>query len=235
MSISEEKRDRVFKEKEEARKLKEERTRREFLVINLFKYDCVLFGDIKFYSGKISPYRLALEQAQSNPALMHDLEKEYTSLLSESKFDFISGVPRSILPVSTVVARAMGKGMLTARIKEPLADGSITVDGFHQWMSGQEVMVVDDAATSGDSILKTVHALRRRGLVVNKAAVLLDRQEGASEALEENGIKLLSIFKANEFFDIARKARRFDGSGVIDNVSYERVQKYLSQNSQGKN
>ncbi|HFC49558.1 MAG TPA: orotate phosphoribosyltransferase, partial [Thermofilum sp.] len=58
---------------------------------------------------------------------------------------------------------------------------------------GAKVLVVDDVATTGGSILRAVNALRSAGLVVEHALVVVDRLEGAEEALSRVGVRLFSL------------------------------------------
>ena len=46
-----------------------------------------------------------------------------------------------------------------------------------------KVLVMDDVATSGGSVLQAIEVVRAAGGVVTDAAVLVDRQEGAAEML----------------------------------------------------
>ncbi|MFH1202369.1 MAG: orotate phosphoribosyltransferase [Candidatus Omnitrophota bacterium] len=64
---------------------------------------------------------------------------------------------------------------------------------------GYRVIVVDDVATTGGSMIETISALKKQGLKVNKAICIVDRQEGATENLSKVGCKLVSIFKKKDF------------------------------------
>jgi orotate phosphoribosyltransferase len=61
------------------------------------------------------------------------------------------------------------------------------------------VLIVDDVATTGGSVIKAIEAARSVGASVDSALVIVDRQEGASEALAEHGVRLLSVFTGGEF------------------------------------
>ena len=60
--------------------------------------------------------------------------------------------------------------------------------------SGQKVIVVDDVITTGGSTLKAVEAIQEAGGEVLFALVLVDREEGGREAIEETGLPVLSLF-----------------------------------------
>jgi len=84
---------------------------------------------------------------------------------------------------------------------------SIVIGGGHNGLvcaaylarAGKRVLVLDDVATTGNAILQAVAAARAAEAVADSALVLVDREEGASEALARDGIRLLSVFRARDF------------------------------------
>ena len=64
---------------------------------------------------------------------------------------------------------------------------------------GAKVVVVDDVATTGKSVIRSIEVLRGIGADVVKAVCIVDRGEGASKALADAGCKLVSIFNSSEF------------------------------------
>lgn len=59
---------------------------------------------------------------------------------------------------------------------------------------GNAVVVVDDVITTGGSTLKAVDAIEAEGGRVLFALVLVDREEGAREALAARGVQVLPLF-----------------------------------------
>lgn len=59
---------------------------------------------------------------------------------------------------------------------------------------GDRVILVDDVATSGKSLIEAKQALEEIGVSVVKAIVIVDRCEGAGENCSAAGIQLESIF-----------------------------------------
>lgn len=64
--------------------------------------------------------------------------------------------------------------------------------------SGARVVLVEDSITSGGSALRALDALEAHGAEVLAALVVVDRQEGGAEALGTRGVKLLSLFTAED-------------------------------------
>ncbi len=68
-----------------------------------------------------------------------------------------------------------------------------------QLKSGSRVILIDDVATTGKSILEAIAVLRSGGIRIDKAIVIVDREEGAGENLARENCSLIPIFKAAEF------------------------------------
>jgi orotate phosphoribosyltransferase len=74
------------------------------------------------------------------------------------------------------------------------------IDGYP--MDESEVLIVDDVATKGGSIKTAIENLLKEhpSCVVRRALVIVDRQEGAAEALLANrNVQLVSLFRKSDF------------------------------------
>jgi orotate phosphoribosyltransferase len=64
---------------------------------------------------------------------------------------------------------------------------------------GERVVLVEDVATTGASVLRALEALAPTGVSVVEAAVIVDREEGGAAALAERGLALFSLFRRSDF------------------------------------
>jgi orotate phosphoribosyltransferase len=74
------------------------------------------------------------------------------------------------------------------------------IDGYP--LDQSEVLIVDDVATKGGSIKTSIENLLKEhpSCVVKRALVIVDRQEGAAEALlAARNVHLISLFKKSDF------------------------------------
>ncbi|HEY2447107.1 MAG TPA: orotate phosphoribosyltransferase [Rhizomicrobium sp.] len=94
-------------------------------------------------------------------------------------------------PVRTFFVRKKQKQHGTRELIEGLGPG--------ESLKGSRVMIVDDVATTGGSILDAAHTAREAGASVDAALVIIDRGEGAAENLARENIRLLSVFRGSEF------------------------------------
>ena len=73
---------------------------------------------------------------------------------------------------------------------------------------GARVVIVDDVATSGGSIMDAVHAVEsERGCTVVRVVALVDRQQGARELFEASGYTFTPVFTAGELGVSAEEIR----------------------------
>jgi orotate phosphoribosyltransferase len=81
--------------------------------------------------------------------------------------------------------------------KEPKAHGQTKlIEGNFQ--KGNTVVVIDDVVTRGESTLKAIDAVEKEGGKVAFVAVLVDRQEGGRQRIEERGYSVVSLFTKDD-------------------------------------
>jgi orotate phosphoribosyltransferase/uridine monophosphate synthetase len=135
-------------------------------------------------------------------------------------FDAIAGVPIGGLHVATALALQMDRPLLYLRPpRDPEEVMSPHVEGIYR--PGQRVLVVDDLAAGGGSLVETVEGLRDAGLIVNNVVVLLDREQGAARRLEAMGVRMHSILSLEVALTYLHSA------GHLSREDYDRSTAYL--------
>jgi orotate phosphoribosyltransferase len=162
-------------------------------------------GDFKLSSGRHSPYFFQLRQTTMLPegtALLGEVILEY---MCQHSIDCIGGLELGAVPLVSSVAvmshvRALPINAFFVR-KAPKEHGAReTIDGHLR--AGAEVLMVDDVATTGGSILKAIEGIEGHGCCVRRALAVVDREEGAAENLAAHEIQLAAIFKRSDFPEI---------------------------------
>ena len=64
---------------------------------------------------------------------------------------------------------------------------------------GTLVTVLEDVVTTAGSVIKAIKKLRENNYIVEEVLSIVDRQEGGLEALEDENVKLKSIFTIKDF------------------------------------
>lgn len=127
-------------------------------------------------------------------------------------FDAIAGVPVGGLHVATALALQMEKPLLYIRPPRDAEEAATPqIEGIYR--PGMRVLIVDDLAAGGGSLVTTAEGLRDAGLMVSDAVVLLDREQGAARRLEAAGVRmhsLLSLAVVLTYLDSAKLLREGD-------------------------
>ncbi|MFW6105935.1 MAG: orotate phosphoribosyltransferase, partial [Desulfovermiculus sp.] len=79
------------------------------------------------------------------------------------------------------------------------------LEGLANIPQGANVAIIEDVVTSGGSVLKACLRTTEAGLHITQVLTVLDRQEGGTEALAEQGYTLGSIFTRQSLFAAAGK------------------------------
>jgi orotate phosphoribosyltransferase len=64
--------------------------------------------------------------------------------------------------------------------------------------AGDRAVLIDDVATTGKAFVQSIDVLAKLKIDVKKAICIVDRGEGAREAVAEKGCELLSVFDIKE-------------------------------------
>tara|TARA_B100001094_G_scaffold157432_1_gene152438 strand:+ start:2019 stop:2636 length:618 start_codon:yes stop_codon:yes gene_type:complete len=78
--------------------------------------------------------------------------------------------------------------------KEPKGHGTGAWIEGPKFPKGTKVTVLEDVTTTGGSAIKAVEKLRDAGYVVERVVTIVDRQEGATEAMKNSDLELQSLF-----------------------------------------
>ncbi|MEW6070896.1 MAG: orotate phosphoribosyltransferase [Candidatus Thermoplasmatota archaeon] len=155
----------------------------------------IKFGKFKLTSGKESNYYIDIKVASLQPKILSKIAEELASKLTGEE-EKIACIELGAVPIATAVALRTEIPFVILR-KELREHGTgKRIEG--EVKEGERVVVIEDVATTGNSILKVVNAVRERGAVVERAIVVVDREEGAESLLKENNVKLISLVKVSE-------------------------------------
>ncbi|XP_030895219.1 kalirin [Leptonychotes weddellii] len=137
-------------------------------------------------------------------------------------FDSVCGVPYTALPLATVICSTNQIPMLIRRKETKDYGTKRLVEGAIN--PGETCLIIEDVVTSGSSVLETVEVLRKEGLKVTDAIVLLDREQGGKDKLQAHGIHLHSVCTLSKMLEILEQQKKIDAEMV------ERVKRFVQEN-----
>lgn len=139
------------------------------------------------------------------------------------EFELIAGVPIGGLHIATALSLQTQTPLLYARptgASQSVADAERPhIEGAYR--PGQHALVVDDLAAGGGSLVETIEQLRRAGLFVRDAVVLIDREQGARRKLEAIGVRLHPILTVVVLLNHLRADER------VTDEEFRRANEYL--------
>lgn len=190
------------------------------LVKQLFAVGAVQFGEFTLASGKTSPIYLDVRRLMASAELLREAARAYATLLEPLTYDLIAGVPYGALTIGTAVSLEVGKPLIYPRKEVKDYGTKRQVEG--QFSPGQTVAVIEDLITSGGSVLRAAQQLQNEGLQVRDLLVLIDRQQGGKEALEQAGYRLHAVLTMNDLLT------SLHAQGLIDGEQVRAVKDYVA-------
>ena len=161
----------------------------------LYEKKIIRFGDFTLASGKKSPYYIDLRLVPSFPIEYRKMIKGLQNTIAEDvgleNFHSLVSVPTGGLVVAASLAIEIVKPIIYVR-KEAKEHGTgKAVEGVT--CQDMKLLMIEDVVTSGGSVIKAIKSIKEEKMTVTDAYAVVDRMEGATEALEAEGVKLHSL------------------------------------------
>ena len=162
------------------------------------------FGDFVLASGRRSTFYFDGRQVTLHARGLHLVAALILDRCRELKVDAVGGLTLGADPIVAAVAALSGSDggrPINAFIVRKAAKDHGTgrqIEG-PVLVPGMRVALVDDTTTTGSSYLIAAAAVAPIGVEIVEAIAIVDRNEGAREALLEQGMKLHSLFTRHDF------------------------------------
>ncbi|KAL7288717.1 hypothetical protein TKK_0017442 [Trichogramma kaykai] len=187
------------------------------IAAKLYDIGAIKNGSFTTKAGHNTSVYIDLRSMISYPELLSNVSKMLWGLADSQEFVQVVGVPYTALPIATVISTHYNVPMLIRRKETKSYGTKKMIEGVYK--KGDAPILVDDILMSGSSIFETVEDLKKEGLNVTTALVVVDREQGAKEALELLGIKCKSLFTITSLFNLLHEAGRLDRETVDNAIS----------------
>ncbi len=165
-------------------------TDRDALVAQITE-KAVVHGKVTLASGKEADYYVDLRRITLDGVAAPLVGRVMLDLVADLDYDAVGGLTLGADPVATAMlhaSAARGEVLDTFVVrKEGKAHGlQRRIEGTP--VEGRRVIAVEDTSTTGGSVLTAVEALREAGAEVVAVAVIVDRDTGAAQRVEAEGL-----------------------------------------------
>ena len=182
-------------------------------LIKVIKERALEFGDFTLKSGEKTNYYLDLRKVTLHSdgldliiqALHKTLRVEGVGRNLTEPFDAMGGPSIGADPI--VSAFVYNQGRVKHPIRGFLVRKETKVHGRGDWIigsvkKGDKVVVVDDVATSGGSLLRACEKIQEHGCKIVRVVAIVDRLAGAKKLFEEKELPFTAILTID---DVAEK------------------------------
>lgn len=187
----------------------------------LAKADVVKFGEFTLVSGDKSPIYVDLRALPSHPESFDVITTGLAEAVKESGATVIAGMETAGIPLAAAIAIKIKKPMAYVRKKTKDYGTKSRIEGIIK--KEDKVILVDDLMTKGTSKLDFIEAVKETGATVTDLAIVLDREQGGSEAMKELGINLRRLVTLKELLSYLFNKKK------ITKEQYDCVLAYLAK------
>ena len=192
----------------------------------LYKNGIIQFGNFTLTSGKNSSYYIDLRLVPSYPHQFRKMIKNLQNLIIEKtgldNFDSLASVPTGGLVVASALAIEVVKPLIYVRNKPKEHGTTKSIEG--KTSAGMKVVMVDDVATTGTSVLNGIKQLKESGLLISDVYVIINRLEGADKALDDMGVQIHQLTDILEITNVLFQEK------LVSEEIFEKIKNQVNQN-----
>jgi orotate phosphoribosyltransferase len=153
-------------------------------------------------SGKESDYYIDARRVTLSAQGVYLCARVIWDMVAHDQIDGIGGPTLGADPMIgaiAVLSLQAGRPLNTFIIrKTPKVHGRQQQIEGPSLREGSRVVLIDDVATTGKALVHAIDVLTKTGIHVQKAICIVDRGEGAREAVAQKNCELVSLFDISE-------------------------------------
>ncbi|WP_049896794.1 orotate phosphoribosyltransferase [Natrialba chahannaoensis] len=169
-------------------------TQTQSLIDALQDADAVQFGEFELAHGGTSEYYVDKYRFETDPDCLETVAKAFADRIDPD--DKLAGVALGAVPLAAATSVVAGAPYVIARKQRKEYGTANLIEG--ELEEGEEVVVLEDIVTTGTSLVDAIESLREAGATVNRALVVVDREEGGRENVEDADVEMEALVTASE-------------------------------------
>ncbi len=190
----------------------------------LYRSGCLKFGSFRIKSGALSPYYIDLAGLLSSPTELCRIAEiaacEIRNLRAVDRIDKLASIELKGALILPSIGCQTSLPCVVVR-KEEKAYGVTGRIAGAEVAKGDRILFFDDVISEGMSKLEGIRPLEELGAEVKHVMVVVDREQGGRENLEELGYNVHALAKVSELVNDLLK------SGNISKDQADAVLNYI--------
>ncbi len=154
----------------------------------------VRFGEFTLASGQRSDVYVDVKKAWTDPVRLERLATALARHVGDAQR--LAGMELGAVPL--VVATALRVRLPFVVIRKTAKEHGTRQRYEGDVPPGSKVLLIEDVSTTGGSAVESIGVLRAVGARVDRALVVVDREQGAREKLASHGVELTSLATLSE-------------------------------------
>jgi orotate phosphoribosyltransferase len=165
-------------------------------LIAAIRDQAVVPGKVTLASGREADYYVDLRRVTLDGAAAPLVGRVMRDLTADWRFDAVGGLTLGADPVAVAMLHAAASD--GARLDAFVVRKTEKAHGLHKKIegtavAGRRVLIVEDTSTTGGSVQQAVEAVQAAGGDIVGVAVILDRDTGARERIEAQGLPYRAV------------------------------------------
>lgn len=182
-------------------------------LLGQFQRDALLRGRFVLASGRTSAYYIDARQVTLSGMGSLLIGQIVFEMVRRDSPDAVAGMSLGADPIVTavtVVSASANQPLLGLLVRKQAKDHGTGRRVEGPLRRGMSAVVLEDTSTTGASALEAAEALGDEGVSVTRVISLIDREEGAADAIRASGLRFDAVFTLTDILEAVAAHPRSD-------------------------
>ena len=154
----------------------------------------IQFGRFVLTSGAVSDYYIDIKKASTNPTVLKKIAEAMAEYVEG--YDLLAGMELGAVPLITALSLETNISYVIIRKGKREHGTGKQIEGGD--VKNKHVLIIEDVTTSGGSVVKTIQILRQNQAKVDEVLVVVDRESGAEEKLQNLDVSFIPLLSVSD-------------------------------------
>jgi len=154
----------------------------------------IQFGRFVLTSGAVSDYYIDIKKASTNPTVLKKIAEAMAEYVEG--YDLLAGMELGAVPLITALSLETNIPYVIIRKGKREHGTGKQIEGGD--VKNKHVLIIEDVTTSGSSVVKTIQILRQNQAKVDEVLVVVDRESGAEEKLQNLDVSFIPLLSVSD-------------------------------------